>query len=32
MAAFKSVEIMIQDSRSVVYKEAKTNRELCEIN
>jgi len=31
MAAFKSVEIMIQDSKSVVYKEAKTNRELCEI-
>ena len=30
-AAFKSVEIMIQDSRSLIYKEARENRKLCEI-
>ena len=30
-AAFKSVEIMIRDSKSVVYKEAQTNRKLCEM-
>ena len=30
-AAFKSVEIMIQDSRSAIYREAKANRRLCEI-
>ena len=30
-AAFQSVEIMIQDSQSTVYKEARENRKLCEI-
>lgn len=30
-AAFKSVEIMIQDSKSPVYKEASANKKLCEI-
>ena len=30
-AAFRSVEIMVQDSKSLIYKEAKANRKLCEI-
>lgn len=30
-AAFSSVEIMIQDTRSPIYKEARENRRLCEI-
>ncbi len=30
-AVFKSVEIMIQDSRNPVYKEARQNKRLCEI-
>lgn len=30
-AAFKSVEIMIQDSKSLLYKEARENRKDCEI-
>ena len=30
-AAFKSVEIMIKDSKSAVYKEVRANRKLCEI-
>ncbi len=30
-AVFKSVEIMAQDPKRAVYKEAEANRELCEI-
>lgn len=30
-AAFKSVEIMVQDSQSLIYKEARENRRECEI-
>ena len=30
-AAFKSVEIMIQDSKNLLYKEARENRKDCEI-
>ena len=30
-AAFKSVQIMIKDSKSAVYKEAQANRKLCEV-
>ena len=29
-AAFRSVEIMIRDSKNSIYKEAKENRKLCE--
>ena len=31
-AAFKSVEIMIQDSKNLLYKEARANRRECEIH
>ncbi len=30
-AAFKSIEIMVQDSSSPVYKEAKKTRKLCQL-
>ena len=30
-AVFKSVEIMIQDSKNLLYKEARENRKECEI-
>lgn len=30
-AAFKSVEIMVQDTKSPIYKEARENKRLCEI-